>query len=148
MEPDITQQPTAEEVAAALLAVAALGQDNRFVITLRRLAYQFHKLHEPAPMLYGVARSSKWSALRDDFLEGKCCASCGGTKSLVAHHRVPFHVDQSLELEVDNLVPLCEAGKYGLNCHLLLGHLGNWRRVNVDVDSDVIRWAHALMDEV
>ena len=103
--------------------------------------------HQPA-MLYGTPRSSQWGAVRDEFLEGKHCASCGGTKQLRAHHRVPFHVDPSRELDVTNLIPLCEAGKFGLNCHLLLGHLGNWRRVNVDVDSDVIRWAHALREAV
>ena len=94
-----------------------------------------------------VGRSSKWSALRDSFLEGKGCAACGGTDRLIAHHRVPFHIDPSLELDVENLIPLCESGKYGLNCHLLLGHLGNWRNVNVDVDADVARWSRVFRQE-
>ena len=99
------------------------------------------------PVMLGAPRSSRWAAVRDGFLEGKRCSACGGTKELVAHHRIPFHVDPSLELELSNLIPLCEAGRYGLNCHLLLGHLGNWRRWNVELDVDVQRWASVLIQE-
>lgn len=53
------------------------------------------------------------------------------------HHVVPFHVDPSRELDPSNLMTLCEAKKYGINCHLLVGHLGNWRRWNPFV------WLHA-----
>ena len=39
---------------------------------------------------------------------------------------------------------LCEAGKYGIVCHQLVGHLGNYRRINPAVRSDVAYWAAKL----
>jgi hypothetical protein len=56
------------------------------------------------------------------------------------HHRLPFHERPDLELSPDNLMTLCEAGKYGINCHLLVGHLGNWRRWNPFADQDALLW--------
>ena len=82
----------------------------------------------------GAKRSSQWGKVRDAFLKkNPSCACCGGTKTLRVHHIVPFHEQPSLELVETNLITLCEAKKYGINCHLLLGHLGNWRRWNATV---------------
>ena len=90
-------------------------------------------------------RSSRWRKTRDAFLKGKCCEVCGGRKSLVAHHEVPFHFAPDLELVESNLMALCEAGRYGINCHLLVGHLGNWRRANPTARSDVVWWNHRII---
>lgn len=92
-------------------------------------------------------RSSKWSSVRDEFLDGRVCAICGGTAELVAHHIIPFHLAPDLELNPKNLLALCEAGRYGLNCHLLIGHLGNWSRTNVDVLADAVYWHQKLKAE-
>ena len=61
------------------------------------------------------------------------CAVCSGTASLEVHHIVPFHIDATKELDPSNLITLCESKKNGVNCHLFFGHLGNYKRVNVQV---------------
>lgn len=88
----------------------------------------------------GLERSPGWRPLRDMFLFGQRCAVCGGKKKLVAHHRIPFHLAPDLELDVENLIPLCEAGRFGLNCHLLIGHVGRWQSTNVNIDADIAYW--------
>ena len=81
----------------------------------------------------GRKRSSKWRKTRQDFLRYNLrCMSCGGTKKLEVHHIVPFHEDPSLELEPTNLMTLCRRKKYGISCHLFVGHKGNWRLINSD----------------
>ena len=93
----------------------------------------------------GAKRSGKWRKTRDAFLKGKRCEICGGKKSLVAHHEIPFHMAPDWELLEENLVALCESGRYGINCHLLVGHLGNWRRTNVIVRADVAYWNQRII---
>ena len=85
-------------------------------------------------------RSSRWRKVRDEFLRGRCCEICGGKRFLVAHHEIPFHLAPDLELEPSNLIALCEAKRYGINCHLLVGHVGNWQRCNVNARADVAYW--------
>lgn len=93
----------------------------------------------------GAARSSRWTAVRRDHLTlDPVCAVCGGKSSLVAHHIEPFHLRPDLELDPANLVTLCESGKFGVNCHLLVGHLGNFRRINRDVLVDSDTWRNKL----
>lgn len=88
----------------------------------------------------GAQRSSEWSGVRDAFLaEHPQCACCGGTTKLRVHHVEPFHVNPARELDPANLITLCEAGKYGINCHLLLGHLGNWQKWNPLCRLDALR---------
>lgn len=88
----------------------------------------------------GARRSSRWRQVRDDFLRGKSCLVCGGKKSLIAHHKIPFHLAPDLELVASNLMPLCEAKRYGLNCHLLLGHHCRWQHFNPNVEAEVAYW--------
>ncbi len=86
-------------------------------------------------------RSSKWPAVRKSFLEeNPTCAFCGGKDSLEVHHIKPFHLDPSLELDLSNLIALCESKKYGVNCHLFFGHLGNYRRENTSILEDIKIW--------
>lgn len=80
-------------------------------------------------------RSSKWKAVRQAFLQGKRCAACGGVDYLEAHHIVPFHIDPSLELDIKNLIALCDRPGRS-NCHLDIGHLGNWKLDNPNVITD------------
>jgi len=89
-------------------------------------------------------RSSQWRKVRNAFLKGRCCAVCGGRRSLIAHHCVPFHLAPDLELVESNLIPLCEAKRYGINCHFLIGHIGNWRRCNPNVFADIAYWHERL----
>jgi hypothetical protein len=87
----------------------------------------------------GSRRSSRWRGVRDRVLkERPGCAVCGGLKWLEVHHVVPFHVRPELELEDTNLIILCE--KPTGNCHLIFGHLGNYRSWNEGVVGDASEW--------
>lgn len=92
----------------------------------------------------GAARSPHWSTVRKHFLEkNPCCAVCGGTEKLEVHHKLPFHIDPSLETNPDNLITLCEANPV-LNCHRIFGHLNNFRGWNPDVVEDAKAWRAKL----
>ena len=89
----------------------------------------------------GQRRSSQWRKVRDDYLASNPkCAVCESTSSCQVHHIVPFNIAPDLELKERNLITLCENKKYGINCHLLVGHLGNYRRVNSSVVIDAMTW--------
>lgn len=94
----------------------------------------------PGKAAPGARRSSQWRKVRNKFLLGRKCAVCRGRKKLVAHHIIPFHLAPDLELKVDNLIALCEAKKYGINCHLLLGHVGRYQYFNANCLADVSYW--------
>jgi len=86
-------------------------------------------------------RSSKWPSVRNKFIDANpSCAACGETdrKILNVHHVVPFHVDPAKELVSSNLITLCEGEV--VNCHLMFGHLRNWKSWNVDVREDAAKW--------
>jgi len=87
------------------------------------------------------ARSSQWPSVRATYLKDhNKCAVCNGTKNLEVHHKQPFHVHPELELDPTNFITLCEAGTNGINCHLLVGHLGNFKSVNLNVANDAAEW--------
>lgn len=90
----------------------------------------------------GAKRSSDWRKIRKEHLKKHpCCAVCGSSKKLNVHHILPYHICPDMELDPENLVTLCEGGKYkGLNCHLLIGHLCSYRKTNPSVKSDVAEW--------
>jgi hypothetical protein len=96
--------------------------------------------------LNGKKRSPKWAAFRRQFLQGKVCAVCGGTKKLELHHIRPFHLHPELELDEGNVIPLCENNKDGVNCHLLFGHLGSFKSFNLTVISDAESWNKKIKD--
>lgn len=86
-------------------------------------------------------RSSHWPTVRKHHLEkNPTCAVCGGTEKIEVHHIQPFHVNPELELEPSNLVSLCESKSFGIVCHLLIGHLGSYKKVNPDVIKDAETW--------
>lgn len=85
----------------------------------------------------GSPRSSKWPAVREAHLKlHPVCEVCGGAESLEVHHKEPFHLNPTLELNPDNLITLCESKKMGVNCHLFVGHLGNFKSFNATVADD------------
>lgn len=89
----------------------------------------------------GERRSSKWVKIRKEHLEKESkCRACGGNKKLEVHHIKPFNQHPELELDPNNLITLCESKNNGVNCHLLFGHLGNYRSINPNVIQDVITW--------
>ena len=71
-------------------------------------------------------RSTHWPTVEKHFLETHpTCAACGGKERLNVHHCVPFHLDSSLELDVNNLITLCMGEK---ECHLKIGHGGSFKQ--------------------
>ena len=93
----------------------------------------------------GTARSDHWPVVRKAHLKDHPdCAVCGGNEKLQVHHIRPFHIHPELELEPTNLVTLCESG--GSNCHLLFGHLKNFKSFNVNVLADSALWLAKIMN--
>lgn len=89
----------------------------------------------------GSKRSDKWPAVRAAHLKQfPRCAVCQGTKKLEVHHMKPFHLHPELELDPKNLITLCENKADGVNCHLLFGHLGNFKSFNANVIPDSSSW--------
>lgn len=88
----------------------------------------------------GAKRSSQWGKVRRAHLKKyPTCRVCGSKKTLRVHHLIAFHIAPHLELEPRNLVTLCESSKT-LNCHLVFGHLKNFRRTNPSCEVDVASW--------
>ena len=80
------------------------------------------------------ARSSHWASVRDHHLaEHPRCAACGGGKHVQVHHKKPFHEFPELELEPTNLISLCMGDP---ECHLRLGHGGDYKFYNPKVEQD------------
>ena len=93
----------------------------------------------------GNMRSGKWPAVRKRHLvEHPRCAVCGGESGLEVHHIHPFHLHPNMELDPTNLITLCESKHNGVNCHLLFGHLGNFKSVNIGVEVDATIWSHKI----
>ena len=86
-------------------------------------------------------RSPAWSKVEHAYkASNPSCACCGSQKRLQVHHCKPFHLHPELELDPTNFITLCEAGTNGINCHLLVGHLGNFKSVNLSVAEDAASW--------
>ena len=84
-----------------------------------------------------ISRASGWRKVRARRIEidGGKCRACGRKVNLQVHHIRPFAMQPERELELSNLVTLCG------RCHILLGHLDNWKSRNDDVvyDADVVK---------
>lgn len=79
-------------------------------------------------------RSDKWPTVEKHFLEANpTCAVCSGKEHLNVHHCMPFHLDPALELDPNNLITLCMGEK---ECHLEIGHCGNFKLYNPNVRKD------------
>lgn len=79
-----------------------------------------------------AVRSPKWKKVRESHLQNEnYCRGCGSTKKLEVHHKIPVHIAPELELDPDNLITLCDS-----YCHLVLGHLMDYKSWNIDVDKD------------
>ena len=89
-----------------------------------------------------AARSPKWPTFRRQFLATHAaCEACGITNNLEVHHVVAFHEHPELELDVSNVMTLCEQTG-GEECHLNVGHRfgtmtkGNWKVNNPNARED------------
>jgi 5-methylcytosine-specific restriction endonuclease McrA len=79
-----------------------------------------------------AVRSPKWQNVRKEHIKNNpYCISCGRDKRLEVHHIKPVHLFPELELDPGNLVTLCADP-----CHLLFGHLMNFKSYNKMVIED------------
>jgi 5-methylcytosine-specific restriction enzyme A len=82
-------------------------------------------------------RSGQWPAVRKHHLQKEPeCQACGGTEDLNVHHCIPVHIDESKELDPNNLITLCDKNK----CHFIFGHFYSWYSYNTNVREDVKHW--------
>jgi len=89
----------------------------------------------------GAKRSRTWRKTRRLHLTKQPqCAVCESKSKLQVHHIIPFHIAPDQEEEPDNLATLCQNKKYGINCHQLIGHLGNYQRINPNCRIDIVTW--------
>ncbi len=87
-----------------------------------------------------ATRSSKWNSIRKQHIkDNPSCIACGRTSKLEVHHKIPVHINPELELDPSNLVTLCADP-----CHLLFGHLFNFKSYN----KMVIENCSVYLDEV
>lgn len=85
-------------------------------------------------------RSPEWKNVRKEHLsKDPTCNVCRRTSDLEVHHIVPVHVDQELELDPSNLITLCS------KCHLIFGHLYNFKSWNKDVVKDCAYYAKKIL---
>lgn len=85
--------------------------------------------HNASRAIISRGRSIEWRRISDDFQNRHPqCAGCGGVERLQVHHIVPFHLCPELELDETNLIVLCMWGDN--DCHLRLGHGGNFKAWN------------------
>ena len=83
-----------------------------------------------------LARSSKWPALRRQWLKTyPTCDACGRHTKLEVHHIIPFHIKPELELDVKNLITLCE--NPAACCHFTIGHCAiSWFKYDPEIIKD------------
>jgi len=88
-------------------------------------------------------RSSKWRKVRKEFLkEHPECAGCGRKKNLEVHHIEDFSTAPEKELDENNLITLCGRG---IDCHFVIGHLGDFKSINPTVREDA-KWLKEKVD--
>lgn len=102
---------------------------------------------DPHTKPHEEARSSRWPEVRKWHLEKHpTCEVCGHSgKRVNVHHIRPFHLHPDLELDPKNLITLCEDEAF-VNCHLFIGHLGNFSGWNPRVVADAAVWKHKLKE--
>jgi 5-methylcytosine-specific restriction enzyme A len=75
-------------------------------------------------------RSPRWRDVREAHLRTQPnCQVCGTKTGVEVHHKIPVHIDPARELELVNLITLCERN----GCHFLFGHGRDWRAFNPSV---------------
>lgn len=92
-------------------------------------------------------RSRHWGRVRaTHLLTQPRCQICDGSSKLEVHHIKPFHTHPELELSPSNLITLCSSGKNGMDCHLTMGHHGDYHAANPDIRIDAKRWYIKFME--
>lgn len=94
---------------------------------------------------FGVKRHRDWGKVRKEFLKTHDqCAVCGTKKKLAVHHIKPVHLFPELELELSNLITLCQSRSH--NDHFIFGHLLDWCDYNDKIIDDSKYYYDRLCD--
>ena len=110
------------------------------------------KRYNPKPETTGVRHTGlsatpEYAAARAKHLRAHpSCACCGSVQNVEVHHVVPRHVSPSLECVPANLLTLCRSMRVGMDCHLVIGHLGNWLNCNPKAKDDAAWWRARLKE--
>lgn len=106
---------------------------------------------------HGITRSPHWPQVEHTFRDlNSRCTCCGfqhpKSKGIQVHHKYPFHdciLAGRPDLEVDfrNLISLCEneKGVVTNDCHLLVGHLRDFKSYNPTVATDATTTYHGWL---
>jgi 5-methylcytosine-specific restriction protein A len=90
-------------------------------------------------------RSPEWDKVKRRFKKmHPTCEVCGSRKGLTVHHVIPVYLKPELELEESNLITLCKGGTTSVNCHLLIGHLKDYKSWNRNVKLDAKIWRERI----
>lgn len=94
------------------------------------------------PEIRFAQRSAGWSKIRTEHLKkNPSCAACGRTSKLEVHHKIPVHLRPDLELDLSNLITLCDSP-----CHFVFGHLYNYRSYNKFVEEDCAVYLNKVLN--
>ena len=99
---------------------------------MKLFLFKILKIFYPSWQMKNFAsRSNQWNKIRKEYLKRQPkCAVCK-RKAKTVHHIIPFHVDPTKELDIDNLIGFCST------CHhLTFGHLMYWKSYNSKVVED------------
>jgi 5-methylcytosine-specific restriction endonuclease McrA len=69
-------------------------------------------------------------ALKEHVTLNPNCAFCGRSNAVDVHHKIPVSFAPELAADKNNLITLCRKPA----CHLVVGHLGNWKTYNKNVE--------------
>ena len=125
---------------------------NAIACGLLTLACLWGCLPQSSDPTFGAARSSEWPKVRATYLSKHSrCEACGGREGLQVHHVLPFKAagngDEDgdgiiNELDEDNLITLCTGDT--CNCHLWIGHAGNFKSFNANCREDAKRFREMI----
>ena len=90
-----------------------------------------------------AVRSPKWSSFRKQHLkDNPSCAACGRDRKVEVHHIEPVHLNPERELDPSNLLTLCDSP-----CHIVFGHLMNYKSWNKTVIDDCIVYLNKVKNK-
>lgn len=85
--------------------------------------------YSPSATAANTPRNPKFTHAAQTWLNDQTCAACGRPDHLEAHHVLPFHLYPQFEMDPRNWIALGRHPDH-LNCHLIIGHLGDFEAFN------------------
>lgn len=79
----------------------------------------------------GVRNTKEYRlAMKEYIKEHPNCEFCGRNKKVDVHHKKPVSFAPELAADKNNMITLCRKPQ----CHLVVGHLGNYKNYNKHID--------------